>query len=856
MSESMQQLPASAGGGLHARSRLQIWLPALVFSGLALLLMWRSLVGDVFLPLDIMPHMHPWRYSYERVPVNNPTNTDTVQQVYPRRVLTNAILRQGALPLWNPTILTGTPLLADGQTTFFYPPSFLFLLLPIGGALGYYAFLQLILAGCGTYLFARQIRLGRGPAILAGTCFMFSGYMLTWLHYPHHTGATAMLPWCFLTVACACERRRGSDWLLAGMALCLPVLTHLQVAFYTYIAVGLYVAAQFAHKRSKGARLRIAAGFCLAVVVSLGASAAQLLPQVALSVEGQRVAQIFEPLTDTGRFFYLVRLVLPATGGAPRPEHHGWGPSLLQMPQPYAGLAPLVLALLALMLSPSRMASFFGMLAALSLALALTTPLVPLLIRLVPAYGQFRDQARWFVLWGFAVAILAGLGAEAVATRRKAASASERRTLRLNRLGLALTLLGVAVWALPHLALFTPASRYGAYITAVRQQDLGVPALLAVASGAALLLLRAIGLPPLLRWGVLTSVVVADVLWYGGSYNTTEAPALFKPTADLVAALPRATMPSSRDLLYPPTRQIAFLLQQPQPFRFHAGDYPALLPNFATTFGLEDIRGYQSLYLARYNRLVRLIDGKDYRRLAGEGATSFEPYLTSAYKHRRLLDMLNVQFIVFPPASKNPPLYAPLELVQQNDEGTIYRNPQALPRAWLVHAVEAIPNDEAQLDRMARPDFDPAATVVLPSMPPPVALSSTPEAVPRVTYAPNSVLVHAQVAAPAVLVVSDAYTSDWRVEVDGKAAPLYRANYAFRGVWLPAGEHTVTFSYRPHSFLLGSILSLTTIATVIAYGTFMWRRERSMRGNTTARWNNDAENRRHTLTERRASYGR
>ncbi len=68
--------------------------------------------------------------------------------------------------------------------------------------------------------------------------------------------------------------------------------------------------------------------------------------------------------------------------------------------------------------------------------------------------------------------------------------------------------------------------------------------------------------------------------------------------------------------------------------------------------------------------------------------------------------------------------------------------------------------------------------------------------------------MRASVSAPAILVLSDAYDEDWRVSVDGADAQLYRANYALRGVWLPPGEHTVVFSYRPRAFLVGGGVSL------------------------------------------------
>jgi hypothetical protein len=379
--------------------------------------------------------------------------------------------------------------------------------------------------------------------------------------------------------------------------------------------------------------------------------------------------------------------------------------------------------------------------------------------------------------------------------------------------------------------LFTPQSRYGMYITQIRQQPWHVAIVLGLATVAAVAVSQVRRVPRGLRWRALLVVLAGDLLWYGGSYNTSTSPEVFKPTTDLIAALPEGEVEHTPgEVLYPPTRQIAFLRSQPGPFRFLAGDYPALLPNLAAACGLEDVRGYQSLYLARYNRLARLIDGKDYTRLASEGGTSFRPYLTSAYTHRRLLDTLNVRYILFPPGSENARLYQPLELVQENDEGTIYHNPGALPRAWMVHQAEVIPDDEAQLARLAGSDFDPASLAVLAVAPPELGNPSTQDRVETPDYAPNQVRVRAHAAAPGLLVLADAYSPDWRATVDGRPATVFRANYALRAVWLPEGTHEVVFSYRPRSFQVGLAVSGATLLFLLLYGLWSWRRTRSPAG--------------------------
>ena len=68
-------------------------------------------------------------------------------------------------------------------------------------------------------------------------------------------------------------------------------------------------------------------------------------------------------------------------------------------------------------------------------------------------------------------------------------------------------------------------------------------------------------------------------------------------------------------------------------------------------------------------------------------------------------------------------------------------------------------------------------------------------------------MVETDAATPAYLVLSDTFDPGWSATVDGRPAPIRPAYVAFRAVYLPAGTHTVVFTYRPAGFELGLVLS-------------------------------------------------
>jgi hypothetical protein len=177
--------------------------------------------------------------------------------------------------------------------------------------------------------------------------------------------------------------------------------------------------------------------------------------------------------------------------------------------------------------------------------------------------------------------------------------------------------------------------------------------------------------------------------------------------------------------------------------------------------------------------------------------------------HRPLLDVLGVSLIVgapgdpvtgFPPG---PPL---------PDGRATWRNPTALPRAFIVHRVHAVASADAAFAAVTDPTFRPAEEAVVEGQAPTVAPGTG--VATLVSDHPERVAIDATVDAPALLVLTDALFPGWQADVDGRAAPILRTNYAFRGIALTPGTHHIVFTYRPWSFRVG--IWLAAVALLVA----------------------------------------
>ena len=144
-------------------------------------------------------------------------------------------------------------------------------------------------------------------------------------------------------------------------------------------------------------------------------------------------------------------------------------------------------------------------------------------------------------------------------------------------------------------------------------------------------------------------------------------------------------------------------------------------------------------------------------------------------------------------------------------------NLRAMPRAWLVpEVIEVAPEEALKIIKSSRmPDgrtFDPLQIALIEE---PLALGEKnpdPTASARISdLSANTMEVQTHSASPSFLVTSDAYYSGWNATLDGKPVPLYRADYAVRGVSLPGGDHTIRFEFRPKSFYYGLTVSLISL---------------------------------------------
>lgn len=206
---------------------------------------------------------------------------------------------------------------------------------------------------------------------------------------------------------------------------------------------------------------------------------------------------------------------------------------------------------------------------------------------------------------------------------------------------------------------------------------------------------------------------------------------------------------------------------------------------------------------------------------------------TSEDVRRKWLRLLNVRHYL----SLRPLSTEGLEL-QTSEPLHLYRDAQALPRAFWVGAVRHVPTDEAE-ETVSSTQFDPGREVVLESDAQSTGAVRSRNLVDATSMVPakldNYTATHVsiQTTAPAAghLVVMDSYYPGWKVLVDGQPASLLPANWVGRAVPVSAGEHTVRMQFEPQSVRIGIFITLLTLAVIAATASAAVQKKHQIRSN-------------------------
>lgn len=739
-----------------------------------------------------------------------------------------SLYKDHVYPLWNPFVFLGMPSFASGTyNPLIYPPDWPLALLnqvvPLPDMT--WMILYYFLGAWFMFLLARELGARPEGALLAAASFVFAPNLVAVGSGGHGSQLvdSAYLP-LMLWLAARWLKRGGLHhlaWLaLAGGFQLLRA--HVQICFYTWLAIALYVAVEWvaalAKRRADLPSLTARAAAILAAAgLAFGLAGFYNLPlqdyarwSTRGGSEGGGVGMSYATAWSLAPY-ELPSVLVPWWVGFGGRTYWG-GMPFTDYPNAYLGVIAVLLAVPAFLANGApRIFALLTAALALFIAFGSHSPLYGFLYDHLPLFNKFRVPVMIIILFQLAVALGAAWGWSAILSGGVSRAGEPRvRAGRVGRLLIVLAgllalalvagVMGQGAWRASYVALAT--SHRTAMQLGAPQGPLAFTAataefvwqkLVSSLGRACLLGLLAIGVAwfarrgkipaPLASAGVL--LLLLFELW----------PVSAQVMGPFVGDVTERNLEAGRDDV------VEFLEKQGPP-----GTVRILPDEFQSNrfagFGLASLGGYH----AAKPRLVQDL---------------FDRKLQMNFDWLRLL---SVDYIVQHSEFEAPPPY--LRSVYKGS-AYVYANLAALPRATLVGSYAVVQPAEAILDSVRSATREMMDFTYL-EQDPHLQLGPVAGGHVRITsYRLNDVTVDVETPGPALLRLAEAWYPDWTARVDGRPTPVLKADYLLRAVHVPAGRHQVVFRFESPAVRRGLIVSLISLVVVLAgfaASWWMWRR--------------------------------
>lgn len=720
----------------------------------------------------------------------------------------------GNVPLWNGFNGMGAPLLANYQSAFFYPPNLVILLSGIwrgveGVAQGFtfMSMIHLIWGGWGAAALIRRLGGSQLARVIGGTVFAMGGYLIGRLGFISMIWAGVWLPWIIRftdeiasPVINVQKNNEKGLWFHPPLAVCIGfqlLAGHAQLAWYTLQLAAIWLLAGIWQKRSDSKVWKGILPFTGSVIGAVFLAAIQLLPTAEYLWQSQRASQVGfeEAMTYSFWPWRLITLASPFFFGNPGTGTY-WGYGSFWEDHAYLGILPLILASSTLngvfrnrsqalkngFLSSYVLRLLWGLnLVALIFALGKNTPVFVLLYRYVPSFNMFQAPARYLIWWVFSMMLLAAHGVDCW----KRPSGRGLYWLRLSGAGAFAMTLGAGMTAL-----LLPD------VKATFIQSMALTGFWAL--GVVVLTLFARKRGELWWQGAVFLWVMSDLFAAGQTIvPTVEANFYSRMTSN--SQWIRENLNGKRIYLH---SQDEYHLKFDRFFRM--ADYreksgedwlsmrEVLLPNLNLLEEIASVNNFDPLLPARYKKWIEILEKAPLQQ------------------RERMLSRMNVGFIEVPETGRSGGIR-----LERLDVGSGV--------TWVTCVTKVSTGDES-LQKMLLNDFS-AQTLVVEG------IDAQERECGQAQIKEFSIegdagkwRVHLSTDQDGWIRISQVWYPGWTAKMDQKKVAIYRGDYLFMALFIPAGDHIVWLEYQPWSFRIGSILSILMIITL---GIFVIRRQRS-----------------------------
>ncbi len=321
----------------------------------------------------------------------------------------DSVWRFHQIPLWNPTLFSGVPEIANPQSPIIYPPNYLSLILPVDLTIVLLVVFHAFVAGIFLFLLARELGWSRLSAVATSFVYTFSPFFWGKVAVGHLSQSFAifLVPPILYFGACLLRGFKRKDFLFLLLFLSLQYLNYPTLWYFTVLFGGFCFGWISLAKKQYIQLIVVPLAAGLSLVLILPIFLAQLTAGPLITRSSLSFSDLAIPLWNLKRF--LVSVVVPSNlvGDS---ETEVWL---------YPSLAAAALALLGWrkLSRTYKGASLVVIIGVVLITLGDRTPLFGLLTAYFPGFSYLRVATRdWFVLVAV-ISILAGWGLNKITGR-------------------------------------------------------------------------------------------------------------------------------------------------------------------------------------------------------------------------------------------------------------------------------------------------------------------------------------------------------------------------------------------------------------------------------------------------------
>ena len=752
----------------------------------------RSVAGPLLIVASVLFALRGFVFH----PLLTNSHVDILGFWVPRFAFLGRSLAAGHVPLWNPFEMAGYRFAADPQSGWLYAPVMsLFSLFNPGTAMRWFIAFNPMLGGLGIYAFCRREGLGRIAATAAG---LSSAMVVATSEISISLPFAGALAWIPISLLGASGYRRAAAWpgRLAWLALGAFGWSQIAAAHMSHgLVMGTFMVASYlicglgSDVRAGRISAVAAVGRACLFIGALPLTALPILYPHLSFIRSSSLGSGYGALADVGKGSSAGQEAPLQTGGT----WAGWPFSYAVSPGPYAG-AVILLAVPAALRSRKHRDLALGVGLALAIAYISTLDLLlarawfqHLMLKLPFGDVYVHNPGRFRYVAVLAIPLLGAIGLQAllddppplrqaVAWIGSGAVLWIAFPLAMGGIPARFALLGCAtIVAAPVLVL--------AVTRRSRPAVMGVICALAVELIASAVISGRASPSAVFSTGLEPSqgqeLMPQPLTWP----NVAQGDFL-RPTP-LVEAMSNST---DRYLTYAPPAAFYdkgyLFAQRPQ-------DWPGLVMERGTLFGVGDVLGYNPVQLPRYWSYIRAIDPLP---VFYNASVINDPTIQEAH-------ILGVRYLIVPSGVATP---VPGDVVASDSGYNLVEVSGWEPKASVVSSWSVVASPTDALKTVTAQGFDPAASAVLERAPGVSPASSG--AAGTAIYSqsrPEDVTIDVQASSPAIVVVRTLFDPGWRASVDGAPATVLATDYLLQGVAVGAGHHIVRLTYHDAALTRG-----------------------------------------------------